>query len=677
MGSVCSIDKGADSDQNEKDLTHQPSTSHHHQHSRSPYHRIRAKMSDPATFAVFKPIQAYTTNAERSANAEVLRAKEDAESLATEHFSKHAEEIKGKRLLSIAQRLPKGAHLHLHFNATLLPGVLLGYAKNMPNMYITSVNRRLLTPDDFANCEIQFMIMHRDRADHCNQDKDPQSLPALNTLSIDPDTTEHFATIDKASETRGANLFRENYQPKHWMRYQYFREMWAQEREARRGRKDVWTMDQDCDAWLISKIVFSKEDATSIFNPTEHPESISSSSATPFGTLKEGEAEKLGYSEVNVQDFDASGFKDIRERAARAWEKFDVHTRMMKGLFNYETAFRQYTRACLEEFVRDNVLYAEIRPNFMETNQIWTDDGKNNLNNTVIMEMIIDEYQSFMKDIGDMTDDNQLIVKSNHRPSFGGLKVIYCTPRSFGTDKIRNALKQCIEFKERWPQYIAGFDLVGEEAYPKPKPLKAFEEEFKIFQDECRAKNLDIPFLFHCGETPDDIEGNLDVALEFDAKRVGHGYALLEKKAIMKEMVKKDVCVETCPISNMVLGLAGHIGEHRIYDLLRNSVHCAVSSDNGTLFGSTLSHDFFEVMIGNKAMDLYGWKQLAQWSIDHSCMDENERRRVQQEWKRRWDEEFVPNVGKKDQEPRRLAKLAQSQEVYKKRGPLKRFQSRG
>ena len=33
----------------------------------------------------------------------------------------------------------------------------------------------------------------------------------------------------------------------------------------------------------------------------------------------------------------------------RAWEKFNGRTRMMKGLFNYETAYRAYTQKLLKD----------------------------------------------------------------------------------------------------------------------------------------------------------------------------------------------------------------------------------------------------------------------------------------------------------------------------------------
>jgi adenosine deaminase CECR1 len=127
-----------------------------------------------------------------------------------------------------------------------------------------------------------------------------------------------------------------------------------------------------------------------------------------------------------------------------AWEKFNGRTRMMKGLFNYETAYRSYTRQCLEDFVRDNIQYAEIRPNFMISNQLYRDDGTATINNEGIMEIIINEVEEFQR------------AKAHENKFFGGLKVIYCTPRSLHPEQVKASLDECIQFKKRWPQWIAG-----------------------------------------------------------------------------------------------------------------------------------------------------------------------------------------------------------------------------
>lgn len=114
---------------------------------------------------------------------------------------------------------------------------------------------------------------------------------------------------------------------------------------------------------------------------------------------------------------------------------------MMKGLFNYEEAYRIYTQEILKDFVKDNIQYAEIRPNFMSTNQLWKNDGSCLIDNYGIMDIIVQETEKFMKE---------------HPTEFGGLKVIYCTPRSFDNEKVKFALEQCIDFKKRWPKWIAG-----------------------------------------------------------------------------------------------------------------------------------------------------------------------------------------------------------------------------
>ncbi len=125
---------------------------------------------------------------------------------------------------------------------------------------------------------------------------------------------------------------------------------------------------------------------------------------------------------------------------------FNARTRMMKGLFNYETAFREYTKAFLYSLIDDNIQYAEIRPNFMNTNQLWTDDGTKKIDNVGIMNIIIDVYQEFQVEI----------THANPRRYFGGLKVIYCTPRSFSKEEVGKSLKECLQFKLKWPELIAG-----------------------------------------------------------------------------------------------------------------------------------------------------------------------------------------------------------------------------
>lgn len=116
----------------------------------------------------------------------------------------------------------------------------------------------------------------------------------------------------------------------------------------------------------------------------------------------------------------------------------------MKGLFAYESAYKNYTRACIRDFVEDNIQYAEIRPNFMATNTLKSDDGKYNIDNDGIMTIIRDELARTM---------DELAVEEKY---FGGMKVIYCTPRSFNNKAVENSLEDCIFLKKKYGDLMCG-----------------------------------------------------------------------------------------------------------------------------------------------------------------------------------------------------------------------------
>lgn len=124
----------------------------------------------------------------------------------------------------------------------------------------------------------------------------------------------------------------------------------------------------------------------------------------------------------------------------------------------------------------------------------------------------------------------------------------------------------------------------------------------------------------------------------------------------MDKMKQRGVCVEVCPISNEILGLTPRMSGHAVYSLLANNVPCTISSDNGTLFRYTsflthsiatiiltwsdrsrLSHDFYQAMAGKADMTLHGLRQLAEWSIQHACMEPELMREVRSSWEDMWD----------------------------------------
>ncbi|KIH95277.1 cecr1 family adenosine deaminase [Sporothrix brasiliensis 5110] len=536
-------------------------------------HRVA---DDEAAYAFDHACRVNATQAERLANDVLLRLKKEDQELvfdgaglqmgygsqehahfAGDHYLTNVPLIQKTKVLQAARKMPKGAHLHIHYNACLAPTVLLGLAAKMDRMFIMSSKKLLFGKEDQETGKMDGSM-----------DDSNFFLSAISFSILAPE------------KERPGNLFSDEYKENQTMP---FRQFLAEFPADKIGKS---AMD-----WLAHKLVFSAEETY-----------------------------------------------DIPQTAAGAWQRFNDRTKMMKGLFNYETAYREYTKLFLQDLLDDNIQYAEIRPNFMTNNQLWNDEGTKQVDNAGIVTIITDACDEFVA----RNAANFKAGVAGAKKNFDGIKIIYCTPRSFQRTQVRAALAECIEFKKRWPQYIAGFDLVGEEG--QGESLNFFVSEFLEFKENCKAEGLDIPFLFHCGETLSigtSVDGNVVDALLLGAKRIGHGFALPRHPVVLERMKQRNVCVEVCPISNEVLGLTPRISGHAVYDLLARNFPCTVNSDNGTLFQSSLSHDFYQVLVGKADMGLYGWRQLAEWSLTHACFTTpDDLARARAHWLDEW-QDFV------------------------------------
>ena len=154
------------------------------------------------------------------------------------------------QLYEIAKMVPKGALLHLHFNAELHPERLLEQARDMPTMYIRSI-RPLQTQDDLNQTETVFSVL------------DPAMVePNVNIFSPDyPGTATNFKLDEwKWRVWMPWSLFRKEFDKR-------FSKQWAQKGVT------IFMENPTCCAepgqvslspaenWLKSKMVLSEAEA--------------------------------------------------------------------------------------------------------------------------------------------------------------------------------------------------------------------------------------------------------------------------------------------------------------------------------------------------------------------------------------------------------------------------------
>jgi len=223
---------------------------------------------------------------------------------------------------------------------------------------------------------------------------------------------------------------------------------------------------------------------------------------------------------------------------------------------------------------------------------------------------------------------------------------------------MQREIQDCIKLKKEFPDLICGFDLVGAE--DRPNHIGYYRDELIAMIDQCKNEGIEIPFMFHAGETLLDTGGskdpsnsNLYDAVLFNAKRIGHGFSLLKHPVLVEEFRKKRICIELCPTSNELLHLCRNIKEHPYPEILAAGIPCTVNSDNPSLFSNTVSYEFYQIMVGAPTMNIHGWRQLAEWSIEFSCLNNADKSRAMDIFRQEWEEfcvwidkEFGPHANK-------------------------------
>jgi adenosine deaminase CECR1 len=302
--------------------------------------------------------------------------------------------------------------------------------------------------------------------------------------------------------------------------------------------------------------------------------------------------------------------------------------------------------------IEDRVMYAELRPMLMDKT-IPSDDGLRQINHSGQMRILLEEVA---KVHADLKSRNEL-----HKFPFVP-KIIYCAPRSIPTWMMEREINDCILLKKEFPDLICGFDLVGAE--DRPNHIGFYADLLVDMQRRCHEATLDIPFMFHAGETlldtgggSDPANSNLYDAVLLNAKRIGHGFSLLKHPTLVKafkERKPKPICIELCPTSNELLHLCRNIKEHPYPEILAAGIPCTVNSDNPSLFrydsssqalhgqnanksSNNVSYEFYQIMVGSPTMNIHGWRQLAEWSIEYSCLNDKDQAIARDIFRKDWD----------------------------------------
>lgn len=231
--------------------------------------------------------------------------------------------------------------------------------------------------------------------------------------------------------------------------------------------------------------------------------------------------------------------KDLNEYLT----KFDLPVLAMQSEDNLE----RIAYELVQDLQKDNVIYAEIRfaplkhTNFLTPNLV---------------------VESVLKGL-----------KKGKIPT----KLILCCMRNDSIEENKKVIDLALKYKGD----VVAVDLAGAEALYK---TSSFKELFEY------ANRNNIPFTIHAGEA--DGYDSIKSAINFGAKRIGHGVLSINYPDILEELKNNDILLEICPSSNIQTNIYEFIDEHPILELYKKGVLVSINTDNRTVSNVTLEDEY-------------------------------------------------------------------------------------
>ncbi|KAF9555864.1 Metallo-dependent hydrolase [Agrocybe pediades] len=323
----------------------------------------------------------------------------------------------------------------------------------------------------------------------------------------------------------------------------------------------------------------------------------------------------------------------------KIWKKFTSTFITSTGLIQVEPIFSAYIKQFFLSSIEDGLSYVEPRINFLNKYMVGA-DGQENIPHRdwlIMFDRVMNEVK-------------QEMAQKGREGAFIGARIIYSTIRFITPEELDWYLEDCIALKKEFPHLIAGFDLVGDEN--ELKPLIYYAKNLLRFCERQKEEGVDIPFIFHAGETlGDGTEADLNLydAILLGTKRIGHGYSLVKHPKLMETCREKGIAVEVCPISNEILRLTSSMPMHPLPILMNNGVPVSLSSDDPAVFGNMgLTFDYFQVLVASEITGLSTLGALARDSFEFSTLDEETKKAGLAGFEKRWEEfiDWVLEYGK-------------------------------
>jgi len=263
------------------------------------------------------------------------------------------------------------------------------------------------------------------------------------------------------------------------------------------------------------------------------------------------------------------------------------------GVLIHEQDFYDLTYSYLKKCADQNVKHTEI----MFDPQTHTERG-------IAFETVINGISRACKDAEENMNLSSYLIMSYLR--------------HLSEEEAFKTLKQSLPFKDK-------IKAVGLDSSETGNPPSKFKEVYKA-----SVKEGYIP-VAHAGEEgpPEYIWEALDI---LKIARIDHGNNALKDPDLVKEIVKRDLAMTVCPLSNTALQVVKNLKDHPLKKMMDFGLKITVNSDDPAYFGGQVNQNYIEIQeaLNLTKEDLY---QLAKNSFEYSFLPDDAKQKYLQELK--------------------------------------------
>jgi len=176
--------------------------------------------------------------------------------------------------------------------------------------------------------------------------------------------------------------------------------------------------------------------------------------------------------------------------------------------------------------------------------------------------------------------------------------------------------------------FVEAVDIAGAEG------LFELEDHRYIFD---LAKELNVPYTVHAGEAK-GFE-NVDIAISFGTKRIGHGISAINSENTMQKLIEKGITLEMCPTSNLLSKAVLDIKDFPLIPFMEKGIFVTVNQDDPAIEGIDLKHEW-KLLIDEFDMTYLEVKQLLLNSVNASFLELGKKVKLAAQIKEYFDREL-------------------------------------